>query len=218
MPHSREKAVASPTPARAAGRRPASRHPTRPDPLAEVDDAGLVARCRAGDARAWDTIVLRYRRLVYAIPSRCGLAPEEADDVFQITFTRLVEKLETIREPHLLRAWLVTTAKRLSLDVAQRRKPLTSSEEILDGLPDPSALAEEEIETLEDRHLVRQALERLTDRCRTLLDLLYYAADEPSYEAIGNKLHMPVGSIGPTRARCLEKLLKFYREAGGGKE
>ena len=183
--------------------------------LAELDDASLIERCREGDGRAWEAVVLRYRRLVYAIPTRCGLTPEEADEVFQNTFTRLVERLDTIRDPSLVRAWLVTTARRLSLDSAGRRKALYDSEEVLATIPDRAPLAAEEVARLEDQHLVRQAFERLPERCRALLDLLYYATDEPSYEAIGERLAMPVGSIGPTRARCLEKLIRLYREVTG---
>lgn len=183
--------------------------------LAELDDASLVERLRQGDGRAWETVVLRYRRLVYAIPTRCGLTPEESDEVFQNTFTRLVERLDTIRDPSLVRAWLVTTARRLSLDSAGRRKALPDSEEILATIPDRAPLAAEEVARLEDQHFVRQAFERLPERCRALLDLLYYATDEPSYEAIGQRLGIPVGSIGPTRARCLGKLIRLYREVTG---
>ncbi len=215
MPRPREKAVASPKSTRhlePKKPRPAGGRRSELARLAEFDDASLVARCRRGDGIAWETIVLRYRRLVYAIPTRCGLTPEEADEVFQTTFARLFERLETIRSPHLLRAWLVTTAKRLSLDNAQRRRPLDDSETILGGVPDPAAPADEEIEQLQNQNLVRQAFEQLPERCRALLGLLYYAADEPSYEAISRRLRMPVGSIGPTRARCLEKLLRIYQE------
>ena len=188
-----------------------------PRGYAALDDAVLVERCRAGDARAWETLVVRYRRLVYAIPTRCGLPPEEADDVFQSTFSRLVERLHTLREPSQLRAWLVTTARRLSLDSVGRRKPVAASEEWLALVPDRAGLAEEELGRLEEQHLVRLAFEALPPRCRALLDLLYYAADVPSYEAIGRRLHMPVGSIGPTRARCLEKLARLYSQLGGEK-
>jgi len=156
--------------------------------------------------------VLRYRRLVYAIPMRSGLAPEEADDVFQNTFARLVERLSTLRDPSRLRAWLVTTARRLSLDTATRRRAIPESDEVLGALPDPGPLPAEELARLEEQHLVRRAFEMLPDRCHELLHLLYYAAEEPSYVEIGKRLGLPMGSIGPTRARCLEKLLRFYRD------
>jgi RNA polymerase sigma factor (sigma-70 family) len=187
---------------------PSSRRST---PTAEqLSDAELVQRCRSDDARAWETVVVRYRRLIYAIPTRMGLEPEEADDVFQNTFIRLVERLETIRDPSLLRAWLVTTARRLSLDTVGRRRAVKDSEEMLGNVPDPAALAEDEILKLEEQHLVRQAFEHLSERCRDLLELLYYTTETPSYEAIGERLRMPLGSIGPTRARCLQRLLRLY--------
>jgi RNA polymerase sigma factor (sigma-70 family) len=180
------------------------------DRYAQATDADLIAGCRRGEARAWETVVMRNRRLVYAIPARCGLQPEEADEVFQNTFSRLFERLESLREPSLLRAWLVTTARRLSLDAAGRRKPIAASEEVLGMLPDGSPLPEAELERLEEQHLVRRAFEGLPERCRALLDLLYYAADSPSYERVSERLEMPVGSIGPTRARCLEKLARLF--------
>jgi RNA polymerase sigma factor (sigma-70 family) len=106
----------------------------------------------------------------------------------------------------------VTTARRLSLDAAGRRKPVSGSEEILGLLPDGTPLPAEEIAQLEERHFVRQAFDQLPARCRALLDLLYYAAEAPSYERVSERLGMPVGSIGPTRARCLEKLARLFAE------
>lgn len=183
--------------------------------LGELADAELVHLCAGGDGRAWETIVRRYRRLIYAIPTRMGLEPEESDEVFQNTFVRLVERLETIRDPSLLRAWLVTTARRLSLDSVRRRSAVEDSDDALRNLTDGAALPEEELSRLEDQHLVRRAFEQLPERCRDLLGLLYYTMEPPSYEAIGQRLRMPVGSIGPTRARCLERLLAAYREVLG---
>ena len=215
MAGARERASVSPPRAKRGRAEPARLDPRGAARFADLDDATLAGRCRRGDAHAWEAIVLRYRRLVYAIPTRCGLAPEEADEVFQCTFARLVERLATIRDPGLIRAWLVTTAKRLSLDSIRRRRAVEMSEEILGNMPDSAPLPGEELARIEDQHLVRQAFERLPERCRALLGLLYYAADEPSYEAIGKQLGMPLGSIGPTRARCLEKLVKLYEELTG---
>jgi RNA polymerase sigma factor (sigma-70 family) len=193
---------------------PSSKTSRSLDRYAQATDADLIAGCRQGDARAWEAVVKRYRRLVYAIPSRCGLHPEEADEVFQNTFSRLFERLDTLREPNLLRAWLVTTARRLSLDAAGRRRPVAGSEEVLLVLPDGARLPEAELERLEEQQLVRRALDQLPERCRALLDLLYYASDTPSYERVSERLGMPVGSIGPTRARCLEKLARLYANLG----
>lgn len=188
----------------------------RPGVLEQLADEELVARCAAGEERAWATLVQRYRRLVYAIPSRAGLEPEEADDVFQLTFARLVERLDTLRDPARVRSWLVTTARRLSLDIIRRRRGVDDAEPILARVADENELPDSELERLEAQHLVRAALATISKRCRALVELLYYARDEtPSYETIAAKLSMPVGSIGPTRARCLQKLLAAYHQLAG---
>ena len=198
--------VMSPSRSRSRTRTPASEQST---------DAELVELGAERDQRAWAILVDRYRRLIYTIPYRMGLDPAEADEVFQLTFTRLAERIDTLENPSRVRAWLVTTARRLALNSVARRKPLESSEEVLGGIVDPLDLPSEEVEKLEQQQLVRAALERLGGRCQRLLRLLYYGAEDsgspPSYEEIGKSLDMPVGSIGPTRLRCLKKLLTEFR-------
>ncbi|MEY2687110.1 MAG: hypothetical protein RL375_1308, partial [Pseudomonadota bacterium] len=107
----------------------ASRQPPVPSPtdtLAEADDAALVARCRAGDGTAWALLVERYQRLVYAIVRRAGLDEHTAADVFQTVFSRLLQHLPRIAEPHHLQAWIVTTAKRESLLLLRNGKRTVS--------------------------------------------------------------------------------------------
>src|SRR5919198_4154865 len=84
----------------------AERHPVRDS------DRPLVQACRAGDRRAWETLVRRYERLLYAIPLRCGLSEDDAADVFQTVCVRLLENLEKVRDEQHLTGWLITTAKR----------------------------------------------------------------------------------------------------------
>jgi RNA polymerase sigma factor (sigma-70 family) len=189
---------------------------SRPRPDAKTPDADLVALCAAGDVYAWRVLVTRYRRLIYTIPYRMGLDPAEADDVFQLAFARLAERIDRLERPERVRAWLVTTARRLSLNVVTRRRRLEDSAVVLENVADPSDLPGEEIERLEEQQLIRIALERLGGRCRELLSLLYYPEDTgASYETISKRLGMPIGSIGPTRMRCLRKLrAEFERLAG----
>ena len=181
-------------------------------------DAELVARCAAGDERAWRTLVYRYRRLIYTIPYRMGLDPAEADDVFQVAFTRLAERIDRLERPERVRAWLVTTARRLSLNVVTRRRGIEDPEDALANVAHPDDLPNEELERLEEQQLMRTALERLGGRCRDLLALLYYPEDSggpASYEEISERLGMPIGSIGPTRMRCLGKLRAEYEGLTG---
>jgi RNA polymerase sigma factor (sigma-70 family) len=179
------------------------------------DDATLVARCRGGDEAAWAQLVLRYQRLVYAIVRRFGDDEHAAADVFQTVFTRLLQHLPKLAEPHRLQAWIVTTAKREALlqrRRAQRTVSTSRRDEGGDEAPDwePADDAdgpEQSLDDLQQHHAVRRAMDRLDERCRSLLLLLFRDDDERvPYEEVARRLGLPVGSIGPTRSRCLGKL------------
>lgn len=187
------------------------------------DDAALVRRCSVGDAAAWKLLVRRYQRLVHTVVLRAGFDEHTAADVFQTVFERLHLALPTLREPERLSAWIVTTAKREMLLALRRRGRETSFDalrEVGDAgagpafdpqAPDP--VPEALLEDLQQLHLLRLALERLDERCRALLELLFADDDErPAYAEIAARLGMPVGSLGPTRARCLAKLRRLHSE------
>jgi RNA polymerase sigma factor (sigma-70 family) len=187
--------------------------------MPEDDDAALVRRCQAGDAAAWSALVARYQRLVYAIVTRMGLDEHVAADVFQSVFEKLVAHLQRLRQPERLQAWIVTTAKREGLAArrhGQRHVSMTRADDDDDGDPgewdlaDDSPRAEQLLDELQQLHRLRLGLERLDGRCRDLLLLTFRDEDERlGYDEIGRRLDLPVGSIGPTRARCLGKLRKL---------
>jgi RNA polymerase sigma factor (sigma-70 family) len=190
----------------------------------DEDDAALVSRCRRGEGAAWETLVRRYQRLVYAIVRRVGLDEHAAADVFQTVFARLVEHLPRIAEPHRLQAWIGTTAKREAL-LALRRGRRTVSMTLADDagddasdwdVADDSPLPEDALAELQQQVRVRNALERLDVRCRDLLLLLFgEIGDKLAYEEVAQRLGMPVGSIGPTRSRCLGKLRELVGAGAG---
>ena len=190
--------------------------------IAELKGSGdeqLLAACRRGDEGAWEALVLRYQRLIYAIPRRAGLDEDAAAEIFQDVFTTLLESIETIEQPSRLQAWLVTTAKRKTWRVIGRAKPLRSftpeeGESEMYDLADEGALPDEALARLEEQHLVRAALADLGGRCETLLRLLFYAPEPPPYSEIAAALGTSEGSIGPTRARCLKKLLGVLKKKG----
>lgn len=181
-------------------------------------DAQLIDACLAGDARAWAQLVERYQRLVYSVALRHHLSGSDADEVFQCVFVILLNKLDTCRNRDRLGAWLTTIARREALRVASQRSASTDTgdEGMLEAQPSPAPLPEAELEQLEEQHLVRQGLERLGERCRRLLERLFYAEEPPSYTDLARELAMPEGSIGPTRARCLEKLRAVLDSLGFG--
>ncbi|MBL8310514.1 MAG: sigma-70 family RNA polymerase sigma factor [Burkholderiales bacterium] len=201
--------------------------PTRapaPPPANDIrddSDAVLSARCNRGDAAAWETLVQRYQRLVYTIVRRVGLDEHMAADVFQTVFMRLMEHLPRLTQQDRLQAWIVTTAKREAL--LQRSRGLRTvsiSADDDDGgsaaldIADDAPLPEDTLAEVQTHHQVRLALDRLDARCRDLLSLLYRDVDEPvSYDDIAATLGMPLGSIGPTRSRCLGKLRTLMEQA-----
>lgn len=185
----------------------------------EPTDQQLILACRRGDEAAWEKIIQRYQRLIYTIPRRAGLDDDQAADIFQEVFTTLFEKVDVIEQPERLQAWLVTTARRKTWravtemrDKRVRTGEDLSEEEELAMLPDGAPLAEEVLLRLEEQHRIRTAVSELDDKCRRLIDMLFYQAEPPAYSEIALQLGMSEGSIGPTRARCLNKLLKFIEQ------
>lgn len=159
-----------------------------------LTDAELVHACRNGQRWAWDALVERYQRLVYAIPLHAGLHPDEAADVFQVVFLRLFEHLDELREPQALGKWLITTAKREAWK-ALRKRP--AEEEAVDGDPAVHLLeAHPDEELWLDQVMAREALAQIGERCRQLLWMLYFDQSQPSYEEISRQIKMPPGSIG----------------------
>jgi RNA polymerase sigma factor (sigma-70 family) len=182
-------------------------------------DVELVLACRRGDQLAWETLVCRYQRLIYAIPLRAGLTADQAAEIFQDVFTTFFEKLHDIKEPEKLQAWLVTTARRKTLRAMSKALVRGRSEADADdaardarAIPDDAPLPDEQLMILEEQHRIRRAMSLLDERCRTLLELLFYTSEPPSYAEIASILGIPEGSVGPTRARCLGKLLQLVKK------
>lgn len=175
---------------------------------ADADEA-LVARCRAGDGAAWQVLVMRYQRLVYAIVRRAGVDEQAAADVFQTVFMRLLEHLRRIDDPSRLQAWIVTTCKRESL--LQRRRGeravavVAADARAADAVADDAPGPEQALDHWQRLMQVRRAFDHLDERCRRLLQALF-DSEASGYDEIARRLNMPVGSIGPTRARCLDRL------------
>lgn len=178
----------------------------------EESDVQLVSACRRGDQHAWERLIRRYQRLIYAIPLRAGLDEDHAAEIFQEVFKTLFQKLNDIAEPEKLKAWLVTTTRRKTLHEISKERVRQQSQLDTDEPPyirDGAPLPDEQLLILEEQHRIRTALSSLDERCRTLLELLFYNAEPPSYADIAASLNVPEGSIGPTRARCLAKLLRM---------
>ena len=182
----------------------------------QATDKELLLLCRQGNESSWQALVDRYQRLIYAVPRRAGLNEDQAGEVFQEVFVTLFEKMNEINEPDRLHAWLVTTARRKTWRLLSKERSLQSmqtgeDDEVL-VVVDDSPLPDETLVRLEEQHRIRTALAGLDDRCQQLLTMLYYQTETPPYSEIAAILGTVEGSIGPTRARCLKKMLKLLGE------
>ena len=179
-------------------------------------DLQLVLACRRGDQLAWEKLIRRYQRLIYAIPLRAGLDEDQAAEIFQDVFTTFFQKLNDIEEPEKLQAWLVTTARRKTWRTIARSHTRTREDaEATDSaatVPDEMPLPDEQLLILEEQHQIRTAVSMLDERCQKLVQMLFYQAQPPSYAELAAELGIPEGSIGPTRARCLAKLLRILKK------
>ncbi|HVF30093.1 MAG TPA: sigma-70 family RNA polymerase sigma factor [Pyrinomonadaceae bacterium] len=184
-------------------------------PGLERSDARLVRECREGSQQAWDQLVARYQRLIFAIPRRAGLSEEQAADVFQEVFLTLFEKLDEIEQPDKIRSWIVTTAKFKTWATVRSSKGIYSpeSEEEMElemsKLVDETPLADDALIELEQQHLIRTALSRLEERCQKILSMLYLRTSTASYAEVASAVGVGETSISPLRSRCLKKLEKL---------
>jgi RNA polymerase sigma factor (sigma-70 family) len=175
--------------------------------LDSCDVAGLVRRAAQGDQTAWDRLVDQYARLIWSITVEFKLAESDAADVSQTTWLRLLEHIDRINYPDRVGSWLAATARNECLrSLAARKRIVLSQEdaELQDTLAHEPAI-DERLLADERAMVVRDALSRLPRRWQRLLEMLM--ADPPvPYANISDELGLPIGSIGPTRGRCLAQL------------
>jgi RNA polymerase sigma factor (sigma-70 family) len=165
----------------------------------DLTDGQLVARCRTGDQEAWNELVERFSRYVYAISVQAfKLSEHDAEDVFQEVFTRAYEHLHKLRDDDAIRPWLAQLTRRLCIDRLR-----AGAHEQPDELVEPLDV-DDTIARLDEALAVHEALAILPDSCQDILDR-FFARDE-SYRKIGQALDVPSGTIASRISRCLAKL------------
>ena len=170
----------------------------------QLDDATLVSACLNGDEQAWVTLLERYNRLIYTIPLRFGFTKAMADEIHQETCLIMLEKLDTLQDREQLRSWLMTVTRRACI---KRWRTKTIEEvELTDAEQVGYSTIEENMGRLEEQFLVQEAFTQISERCQHLLQSLFLTDPPLSYDEISEQLDISLGSIGPTRSRCLDKL------------
>jgi RNA polymerase sigma factor (sigma-70 family) len=182
--------------------------------VADLSVSELVEAASKGDQFAWDRLVDDHASLVWAVVRSHRLYGGDAEDAFQSTWLRLVENLERLVHPERLAAWLVTTARRECLRLLRRGGTELPDVHIADRADDAAPAAPGPADALLDREEqveVLRAFQRLEPRCQDLLRLTVAVAD-PRYADVAAELDMPVGSVGPTRQRCLKHLRRLLHD------
>ena len=184
--------------------------------MAHVPTGPVTALAEAaarGDQHAWDRLVEQFGGLVWAVTRGHRLADAEAEDVFQVTWLRLVEHLDSIRNLEGLGAWLATTARNECLRTIRGAGRQIPTEDVGVAVAAGEAPVATGVLTAERDRALWEAFGQISDRCQRLLRLLM-ADPPPAYDAVSAALEMPIGSIGPTRARCLARLRANVEAAG----
>ena len=174
----------------------------------------IVKMCLEGDSVAWEILVNRYRKLIFHFPSKAGLLPDQADEVFQDTCLALYRQLPHISKTENLAYWVGSVAQRITWKMIQTNRKVQHEDisEMYD-VESPDLIPDENLMVKIHQHHIRLGMSSLDEKCRNLLLQLFFS-DDSDYQQASRKLGISMGSIGPTRNRCLDKLKKLLKSQG----
>ena len=188
--------------------------------MASWDDDRIVRECLAGKEEAWNCLIDKYKRLIYSIPIKYRVRPEDAADIFQNVCMKLLSELANLRKVESLKAWLITVTAHQTFHWMRRQR--TGDLELDRPEGDPGAvelaanspLPPEVIAELEKEQIVRESVAKLPPRCGEMVRLLFYEDPPLPYADLAQRLGLATGSIGFIRGRCLKRLQKILAEMG----
>jgi RNA polymerase sigma factor (sigma-70 family) len=184
-------------------------------PTAAWNDRDLVRECLSGSQQAWAAIVEKYKGLVYSVPVRYRMAPHDAADIFQEVWLNLYSELPNLREPAALRGWLITVAWHKCYQWKLRlRRQEKSNGEFADEPAAESPSFLDWKERLEQEQMLREAVKVLPERCRVMVEMLFFQDPPVPYADVARQLGLAEGSIGFIRGRCLKKLRVALEQMG----
>jgi RNA polymerase sigma factor (sigma-70 family) len=182
--------------------------------VSDRSDPELIQACIEGDGAAWEILVNRYKRLVYSIPFKWGLQREDAMEIFQAVWLDCFQELRLLRDVDRLQAWLVRIAVRKCYRFKEKTKADPATVEIMENDQSADDPTGDLIQRLDQEHMIRTAIEKLSPRCKQVIQALFFEEPFPSYAAIASRLGLSPNSVGFTRDRCLERLGKLLQEIG----
>ena len=179
------------------------------------NDARLVKECLLGNEQGWVLLIEKYKGLIYSIPLKYGLPPQDAADVFQATCAELLARLPDLREPRALPKWLMQVAHHECYRWKRLQQRVVSRDAEPD-LPEPEtpAIAESMVQQTQQEQMLREAMDTLTPQCRRLVELLFFETPARPYADVAKELGLAVGSIGFTRQKCMDRLRRQLEHLG----
>ncbi|MFI5110120.1 MAG: RNA polymerase sigma factor [Terriglobales bacterium] len=184
-------------------------------PLPSWGDTRLVRECLAGNEQAWAAVIEKYKRLIYSIPLRYGLASEDAADVFQAVCLEMFAELANLRKAESLKSWLISVTIHKCLHWKKRQRGEVELDAEGQEQPEAATIPPSQLlEELEREQSVREAISRLPARCAEMIRLLFYEQPPLPYVEVARRLGLATGSIGFIRGRCLKRLKKLLEEGG----
>lgn len=180
----------------------------------------VIARLVRGDEAEWARFCRVQGRVIHAAGQKVGLTAEEREDLLQNTCVVCYHSVDRLRDPARLGAWVYRIAYRQALELVRKRTPQATSEDregrqVLDHLPTDAPSEEAVLEANQQAERLVGVISALGERCRRLLEVLYLRPEPPPYEEVSRELAMPIGSIGPTRARCLDRARRRWKQVSG---
>ena len=183
-------------------------------PTADWSAERMVHACLEGKEEAWSALIDKYKRLIYSIPVRYGLPPEDAAEIFQQVCVDLLSELRRIKDPNSLPAWLIKVTSHKCYQHIRRERRATALDETAGASLAASERADALVFELEREQILHNAVAELPSRCRELVYMLFFETPSLPYEHVAKNLRLARGSIGFIRMRCLKKLRILLLDKG----
>jgi RNA polymerase sigma factor (sigma-70 family) len=180
-----------------------------------AEDEKLVQDCLNGDEKAWNRLIDKYKRLIYSVPVKYGLSPDDAADVFQNVCVDLFTNLGKLRKIESIRSWLITVATHKCFHHKRHQRQDVELDAMEQEMAEELAPAAPQVmQEVQEEQAVRDAIQRLSPRCADLVRMLFFEQPPLPYVEVAQKLGLATGSIGFIRGRCLNRLQKILAELG----